>query len=52
MSNADTAKTVFESFKTIAGGIGEEFERTAEEPEMPEDFLPGQDNLMNQPAAM
>ena len=29
MSNADTAKTVFESFKTIAGGIGEEFERTA-----------------------
>ena len=52
MSNADTAKTVFESFKTIAGGIAEEFERTAEEPEMPEDFLPGQDNLMNQPAAM
>ena len=52
MSNADTAKTVFESFKTIAGGIGEEFERTAEEPEMPEDMLPGQDDLMNQPAAM
>ena len=52
MSNADTAKTVFESFKTIAGGISEEFERTAEEPEMPEDMLPGQDDLMNQPAAM
>ena len=52
MSNADTAKTVFESFKTIAGGIGEEYERTAEEPEMPEDMLPGQDELMDQPAAM
>ena len=45
MSNPDTAKTVYDSFKTIAGGIGEEFERTAEEPEMPEDMLPGQDGL-------
>ena len=45
MSNPDTAKTVFDSFKTIAGGIGEEYERTAEEPEMPEDMLPGQDGL-------
>lgn len=45
MSNPDTAKTVYESFKTIAGGIGEEYERTAETPEMPEDMLPGQDGL-------
>ena len=52
MSNADTAKTVYDSFKTIAGGIGQEYERTAEEPEMPDDMLPGQDELMDQPAAL
>ena len=59
MSNADTAKTVFESFKTLAGSVGEEFERTAEEPEMPEDMLPGSEisipeemPIDNQPAAM
>lgn len=52
MSNADTAKTVFESFKTLAGSVGDVVERTAEEPEMPEDMLPGQDDLMDQPAAM
>lgn len=61
MSNADTAKTVYDSFKTLAGSVGEEFERTAEEPEMPEDMLmddqpaamPDDDMLVdNQPAAM
>ena len=52
MSNADTAKTVFESFKTIAGGIGEEFERTAEEPEMPEDMLIDGPAIDDEPAAM
>lgn len=59
MSNADTAKTVYDSFKTIAGGIGQEFERTAEEPEMPEDMLPGSEisipeemPIDDQPAAM
>ena len=46
MSNADTAKTVFESFKTLAGSVGEEYERTAEEVELPEDML------LEQPAAM
>ena len=46
MSNADTAKTVYESFKTLAGSVGEEYERTAEEVELPEDML------MDQPAAM
>lgn len=45
MTNADTAQTVFESFKTIAGSVGEVYERTSEEPEMPEDMLPGQDGL-------
>ena len=63
MSNEQTAKTVYDSFKTLAGSVGEEFERTAEEPEMPEDMLPGMDILpaedgsmddesINQPAAM
>lgn len=52
MSNPDTAKTVYESFKTLAGSVGQEYERTAEEPEMPEDMLPGQDGLTDQPAAM
>ena len=52
MSNADTAKTVFESFKTIAGGIGEEFERTAEEPEMPDDMLLDSPAIDEEPAAM
>ena len=52
MSNADTAKTVYDSFKTIAGGIGEEFERTAEEPEMPEDMLLDGPAIDDEPAAM
>jgi len=41
MTNAETAQPVFESFKTIAGSVGQVYERTAEEPEMPEDMLPG-----------
>ena len=53
MSNEETAKAVYENFKTLAGTVGEEFERTAEEPELPEDMLatdddevlPGEDNL-------
>ena len=47
MTNADTAKPVFDSFKAIAGNVGEVYERTAEEPEMPEDML-----MDDQPAAM
>ena len=35
MTNADTAKTVFDSFKAIAGGIEKEYERTVEEPVFP-----------------
>jgi len=45
MSNPDTAKTVYDSFKTLAGSVQKEYERTAETPEMPEDMLPGQDGL-------
>jgi len=63
MSNEETAKAVYDSFKKIAGSVGQEFERTSEEPEMPEDMLPGADMLpaedgnmedesIDQPAAM
>lgn len=41
MTNAETAQPVFESFKTIAGSVGQVYERTAEEAELPEDMLPG-----------
>ena len=43
MTNTETAQTVFESFKTLAGSVGEVYERTEEEPELPEDMLPGQE---------
>lgn len=39
MSNDQTAKTVFDSFRTLAGTTNEEYLRTVEEPEMPEDML-------------
>ena len=59
MTNEETAKSVFESFKAIAGSVGQVYERTAEEPEMPEDMLPGSSVDMpgdmpidDQPAAM
>lgn len=56
MSNEQTAKAVYDSFKTLAGSVGQEIERSAEEPEMPEDMLPGMDMLPaedgNMPAAM
>lgn len=43
MSSEEMAKPVYEKFKTLAGGIGEEYERAAEAVTMPEDMLPGQD---------
>ena len=54
MSNADTAKTVFDSFKTIAGGIEEEnvLVRVVEEPELPEDMLLDGPAIDDQPATM
>ena len=59
MTNGETAKAVFESFKNVAGAVGEVYERTSEKPEMPEDMLPGSSVEMpedmptdNQPAAM
>ncbi len=41
MSNAETAQTIYDSFKTLAGGIGQEYVREFEQPEMPEDMMPG-----------
>ena len=54
MSNKETAKTVFESFKNIAGGIKEEnvLVRTVEEPELPEDMLLDGPAIDDEPAAM
>lgn len=40
MSNAETAQTIYDSFKALAGGIGEEYVREFEQPEMPEDMMP------------
>lgn len=38
MASDEIAKPVYEKFKTLAGEIGQEYERTYEEPEMPEDM--------------
>lgn len=46
MSKEETAKAVYNKFKTLAGTVGEEYERTAEEPELPDDMLPGADDVM------
>ena len=45
MSSEEMAKPVYEKFKTLAGGIGEEFERAAEVVEMPDDMMPGMDEV-------
>lgn len=47
MSKEETAKAVYENFKTLAGTVGEEYERTAEEVELPDDMLPGADGLVD-----
>ena len=54
MSNEETAKTVFDSFKTIAGGIEEEnvLVRVVEEPELPDDMLLDGPAIDDQPATM
>ena len=38
MASEERAKPVFESFKTIAGEVGQVYERTEEEPELPPDM--------------
>ena len=39
MTNENTANTIFESFKTLAGTIGTVYERAEEVAEMPEDII-------------
>ena len=39
MANADTAKAVYDSFKTLAGSVGQEYERSEEEPELPPEMF-------------
>lgn len=47
MSHEETAKAVYDNFKALAGEIGEEYERTAEEIELPDDMLPAYDGEEN-----
>lgn len=39
MTNAETAQTMYDEFKTLAGNVGEEYSREFEQPEMSEDML-------------
>lgn len=39
MSNEETAKAVYESFKTLAGSVGKEYARAEEEPELPPEMF-------------
>ena len=43
MSRDEVAKPVYEKFKTLAGTIGKEYERTEEDGQLPEDMLPAYD---------
>lgn len=43
MSKEDVAKSVYKNFKTLAGIVGEEYERTVEDGELPDDMLPAVD---------
>ncbi len=38
MSNEETATAIYGTFKELAGVVGQEFQKTAEEPELPEDM--------------
>ena len=38
MTRADLAQSVLNSFKTLAGNVGQVFERTEQEPELPQDM--------------
>lgn len=39
MSDADIAKDVYDNFKALAGSVGQEYERAAEEVELPPEML-------------
>lgn len=43
MSREDVAKPVYEKFKTLAGTVGKEYERTVEDGQLPDDMLPAAD---------
>lgn len=49
MTNADTAKAVYDSFKTIAGGIEKEYERTVEETEFPTEEIEIPEDVTSDP---
>ena len=39
MSSEELAKPIYEKFKELAGTVGQEFEKTEEAPELPEDMM-------------
>lgn len=43
MSRNEIAKPVYEKFKTLAGTVGKEYERTVEDGQLPDDMLPAAD---------
>lgn len=43
MSRDEIAKPVYEKFKTLAGTVGKEYERTVEDGQLPDDMLPAAD---------
>lgn len=45
MSREEVAKPVYEKFKTLAGTVGKEYERTVEDGQLPDDMLPTVDPL-------
>lgn len=46
MASEELAKPIYEKFKTLAGTIGEEYEKTEEEPNMDGIEIPGMDAVM------
>lgn len=45
MGNEETAKNVFEKFKTLAGEVGQEYERSEEEIVLPDELLAQPDEM-------
>lgn len=46
MSREDVAKPVYENFKTLAGTVGEEYERTEQDGQLPDDMLSTDDPII------
>ena len=49
MAREEVGKPVYDKFKTLAGTIGEEYERTVEDGQISDDMLPGADDEVANP---